>query len=377
MKKKLVYISPECFCDVDFGILHKLNSIYDLYWIMIFPDFNVTKKVNASPEEVMNYAKKHNIKLDIKQRKARIRHPKNIFFNISILKKIYNYKPDIIYIELFPDIYFSLLSSLLFPKHKTIIGIHDVIPHSTIKSQPLFENLSYKIQRLMFRNVQLFSKTQQAIFQEIYPKKKTFIIQMALKSIQGFETTQNRIQKNNKQTIFIFFGFVRYNKGLDYLIQAAELLIEKGITDFKIAIQGNCDDWNYYQKFIKHPDFFEIKNKVIPNCEIPDLFCSGHFLILPYRDITQSGPLFFAFNYNLPIIASDLQGFLEYIEHGKSGLLFRSENIDDLAEVMRTAIEMNDETYQKIKYHQNVFKEINMTTDSVIKGYVQMFGQLS
>lgn len=375
MKKKLAYISPENFYDVDFGILHKLNSEYDLYWIVIFRDQRNIIKPNLEADEVMIYAKNNGIKCNIKQRKGRIRNLRNIFFDISILKSIKKFKPDIIYIESFVDLYFSLISALILPKNKTIIGIHDVIPH--VKDLHILKKISNNIQIFGFKKFHLFSKTQQTVFQKAYPKKQTFLAQLTLKSIDGFDMSKNKMQKDNQQTIFLFFGFIRYNKGLDYLIQAVESLIEKGTKNFKLIIQGKCDNWNYFQQYIKHPEFFEVNKNFISNNEIPDLFCSCHFLILPYRDVTQSGPLFFAFNYNLPIIASDLKGFQEYIENEKTGLLFKSESVDNLAEILLKAIEMNNETYQGIKHYQNTYKELNMSSDSVIKGYIQMFEQIS
>lgn len=39
--------------------------------------------------------------------------------------------------------------------------------------------------------------------------------------------------------------------------------------------------------------------------------------MLPYQDVAQSGPHMIAYNYNLPVIASDINGFVERVEDGK------------------------------------------------------------
>ncbi len=54
--------------------------------------------------------------------------------------------------------------------------------------------------------------------------------------------------------------------------------------------------------------------------------------------MTQSGPLRIAYGYDIPVIASDLEGFKESVEENVTGVLFKSENVESLVEVMRRAI---------------------------------------
>jgi len=62
------------------------------------------------------------------------------------------------------------------------------------------------------------------------------------------------------------------------------------------------------------------------------LFFAADVNVLPYRVIYQSGVLLMAMSHGLPVIASDLPANKEIITHGKSGLLFCSEDAEDLAE---------------------------------------------
>ena len=45
--------------------------------------------------------------------------------------------------------------------------------------------------------------------------------------------------------------------------------------------------------------------------------------MLPYQDVAQSGPHMIAYNYNLPVIASDIEGFAERVEDGENSFLVR------------------------------------------------------
>ena len=89
--------------------------------------------------------------------------------------------------------------------------------------------------------------------------------------------------------------------------------------------------------------------KFIDNEDIPNYFIQSDFLILPYEDSTQSGPLLIAYNYNLPIISSDLDYFKEMIANEKTGFIFERGNQDSLENVIERAINMEDSQYCQMK----------------------------
>ena len=70
---------------------------------------------------------------------------------------------------------------------------------------------------------------------------------------------------------------------------------------------------------IKNKNIFNLKIYYLNKNEFPDLFSSADYFILPYREVTQSGPLMLGFNYQILPIASNLRGFSEHIEDGKNG----------------------------------------------------------
>ena len=369
MKKKLVYISPECFSDVDFEILDKLNLEFDLYWIVLFNDLSISYKPKASPEDIKGYALKHDIKCDIRQRKGRIRNLRNIFFNFEILRTVKKNKPDIIYIESFVDPYFSILSGVFLPQKRTIVGIHDVIPHlNTLSPLKVFSNY---IQRKSFTQFHLFSTTQEHIFNAKYKNKKTFFIPLCIKNIEKSHLKTKTL--NKKLVRFLFFGTIHDGKGVDILIKAANLLSEDGFVNFRVLIAGYTNDWDQYQQIIKFPEQFELRIERIPNEDIPELFLSSNFIVLPYREVTQSGPLHYAFNYNCPAIVSDQPGFLEYINNGINGLVFESENYVSLKETLKRAMMMDKIEYNAIEENLKTFADNNISTPQIIKKYVEMF----
>ena len=52
---------------------------------------------------------------------------------------------------------------------------------------------------------------------------------------------------------------------------------------------------------------------------------------MPYKHIFQSGPLFLAYKFGLPVIATNVGAFKDDIVEGETGLLCRPEDPEDLS----------------------------------------------
>ncbi|PTQ99332.1 glycosyltransferase involved in cell wall biosynthesis [Mucilaginibacter yixingensis] len=373
MKKKLVYISPDYFADVDIPVLESLTNEYHIYWIIVF-DSAKKGLSKFSIESLYEIAKKNGIKCGIFVKKYRRRHPFNIFFNIKIVSEALKYKADITYIETLTDIYFSLLC-FFFKKQKTILAIHNVVEHQTkeISISDRIINLSNKIERGYFKNVHLFSNSQTSVYQKLYQRRRIFTIPLFLKKfyhISGLPTA------TTNTFTFLTWGTLRYSKGIDFLIKAAEQLYDDGFRDFKVIIAGKTSsEWEEWKLLIKHPEIFDlyITSKLLPIEDIPPMFAQSKFMVLPYRDVTQSGPLQYALTYNLPVIASQLPGFTEYIEDGKTGFLFESEDVDSLFNAMKNALMMSNDKFDDIKANQKTFVANNVSDEHIAKKYKEMF----
>jgi glycosyltransferase involved in cell wall biosynthesis len=68
------------------------------------------------------------------------------------------------------------------------------------------------------------------------------------------------------------------------------------------------------------------------------LFRAADLLILPYKQIFQSGVMLMAMSAGIPIIASDLEPMKELITQDKTGFLFESENESSLASMISAVI---------------------------------------
>ena len=120
----------------------------------------------------------------------------------------------------------------------------------------------------------------------------------------------------------LFFGFVRPYKGLDTLLRALALLKERNIT---LQIAGEF--WNDRESYEQMVEELGIRDKVriidqyLPDSEMSRYFAWADLVVLPYRRTRTSGIIATAYGYGKPVLATDIGGFHEVIEDGRTGKL--------------------------------------------------------
>ena len=366
MKNRICFITADCFLDTDIAIIPKLNKYYNLFWIVVFSKGSQ----KYSPSDVVSFCNKNSINHKVFLYKYRLKDLRNFLFYIKIHRFIKKSKSDIVYFEFTGAPYFHLLSPFYLNRNKAVLAIHDVEEHIGI-NHLLIKNIYNKILFKYFRNFQFFSLNQKKIFEEKYKSKNCFAAPLALKDFGHLPD----IKKNNKEINFLFFGSIRKNKGLGFLIKAANKLAGQ-YDNFKITIAGKCDEFEYYNSQIENNEVFDLNIYLIPNEKIPAFYAKADYLVLPYRDVTQSGPLLIAYNYNVPVIASDLPGFREYIVDNKTGFLFETENSESLENCMEKILKMNVYEHKQIKSNLEKFVKDECSLDSIINKYLSFFSKL-
>lgn len=364
---KVCWLTGSSFIDTDINIVKDISNKLDLFWIVL-----LQKESMYSYEYMDSFMKENNIKGLLVVFNQRLRSIKSLWQYLKIVCKMKALKSDVYYIDylglpyMFPLIHLSGL-----PKKKVIYPCHDFIDHVSIPYRKQISNYKKFIFK-HFINIQFFSSTQKSLFEEKYIKKRTFYIPMNLKSFGNSIKTPDE-----KKIVFLFFGTIRKNKGLEKLLEAVNLIDKKYNDKYIIKIYGNTSDWASYDKLIRDKSIYDLQIRRIENDEIPDLFSASHFLILPYHDVTQSGPLLIAYNYRLPVIASDLAGFREYIENGKSGYLFEVDNSVSLAAILTQIITTNNSEYDTVKKHLSEFVERYISQKALLEKYMNMFEEVS
>ena len=129
----------------------------------------------------------------------------------------------------------------------------------------------------------------------------------------------------------LFFGRISPYKGLELLVKASRIVKNTIGYEFILLIAGE-GDISSLKNHMSEEDYayIHIINKRIPYKQIPNLFNGAKLVILPYIDASQSGVIPLAYTFSKPVIVSNVGSLTEYVEHGKTGLIFESNNTEQL-----------------------------------------------
>lgn len=364
---KITWITGSNFFNVDEPLMHWLKYKFEIYWIVLvqFDDYSDVGKIKSSFNEI-----------DIQGEVIQLRRMRS-FSTLKIYRKIITVmkklESDFYYIDCLGMPYlFPMLSLMKIDSRKVIYACHDFEDHVNIK----YRSFITKYKKYIFynyTNIKLFSQTQLHLFQKAYPNANAFYTPLVLQ--QYGKPTIPKKQYGDLPIVFLFYGTIRENKGLEILIEAVNSLPDKYKGKFLVKIWGGTDKWKYYSQLIQNISNFELRIERIPDEDVANLFAASDYLILPYRDVSQSGPLSVACYYNVPVIASNHDGFKEFIVHGENGFLFENENYSDLAMLMRNIID-GMYNYDDIKKSQKRFVDRNLSTSRIIEMYEKGFYDL-
>jgi D-inositol-3-phosphate glycosyltransferase len=140
--------------------------------------------------------------------------------------------------------------------------------------------------------------------------------------------------------VLLFFGQIAPYKGLDYLIDAVARL--SGEDKLRLLIAGKVKQgWGHYwsamQRAIANADIQErVLEHIhfIPDDEIEQYFAAADVLVLSYTEIFQSGVLFLAYSFGLPVVATNVGSLKESIIEGRTGFVCQPRNAADLADTI-------------------------------------------
>jgi glycosyltransferase involved in cell wall biosynthesis len=110
--------------------------------------------------------------------------------------------------------------------------------------------------------------------------------------------------------VVLFFGLLRSYKGLDVLLEAW-----RGIEDAELWVVGmpRMDTAALHAAAPANVRFLE---RFVSDAELRACFARADLVVLPYREIDQSGVLFTALAFGKPLLLSDAGGFPELADKG-------------------------------------------------------------
>ena len=175
----------------------------------------------------------------------------------------------------------------------------------------------------------------------------------------------------------LFFGFIREYKGLDWLLEAfANEKLRKYPVKLIVAGEFYTSAEKYYHIIREKnlSDLVVLRTDFIADNEIAYYFGASDMIVQPYKSATQSGVTQIAFNYNKPMLVTDVGGLGETIPHGKVGYVVApgpdaiTDAIDDFYANERCEFFTQNVINEKEKFSWgNMVETIEIVYNNIIK----------
>lgn len=139
------------------------------------------------------------------------------------------------------------------------------------------------------------------------------------------------------ERLLLFFGYVRPYKGLHVLLDA--LAAVRTRVDVQLMVVGEFyDDERKYRTQIARlglESSVHLNADYVSNDRVGLYFSAADAVVLPYLSATQSGIAQIAYNFDRPVIATDVGGLGEVVADGRTGFLVPPNDPAALAAAIR------------------------------------------
>jgi glycosyltransferase involved in cell wall biosynthesis len=239
--------------------------------------------------------------------------------------------------------------------------------------------LRYMLQKKRkWKYSKILKKAQAIIVHSEYMKKKichpnTFVIRLAIDP-NGYNYTSDQRDRN----LILFVGRDYFRKGLFTLIKALPLVL-KEIPSAKVLVIGpEYLHSRLVARFLSRNLPIEFINGLSPK-DIREYFYRANVFVLP-SEIEASGiVLLEAMAAGLPVVATNVGGIPEVINHGINGLLVERGDSEQLAASIVTCLRNdNTEKINDLKNHPiwgDMFNPTKMV-ELIESAYQQITGKL-
>lgn len=250
---------------------------------------------------------------------------------VWLVSSIRSFKPDIIHVQENGDhdLVLALLGLRVSPM---VLTIHDPAPHSgqdankKLRTKLFMQRLRKQCNAAIVHGEKL--KCELKIIAP-YLKDRIHSIRHGVLGIPIEQFGDNMRERG----CLLFFGRIEAYKGLGILIDAVNLVSDRGIQ-VKVVIAGRGRDLDRYRSRLVNDSRFELHERFIPRKEAAKLMLRADIIVMPYLDATQSGVAAMALGYGRPVIASNVGSVREMVRHDYNGLLVPPRDAEALADAI-------------------------------------------
>ncbi len=267
-------------------------------------------------------------------------NPLNPFSWRTALKRMRDWQPDVVIIPWWHP-YFAPMWAVLgrsikrLPSQPKLLFIcHNVLPHEQSKiSKMVLPSITKGVLRAGDGFV-VHSEKDGRLLKQFLPQATVEVATHPTYQAIGKDSVGAvPVDVPDDRPLLLFAGFVRPYKGLDVLLDAMAIVLEKRPLHLLIAGEFWQGSERYRTQIerLGISDAVTIIDEYLPDETLAACLERADVTVLPYRSATQSGIIQAAFGHGCPVITTDVGGLGEVVEDGRSGLVVPPGNPQALA----------------------------------------------
>jgi len=153
------------------------------------------------------------------------------------------------------------------------------------------------------------------------------------------------LRVDTDRQLLLFFGQIKPHKGLEYLLAAMPQVVARFPRTLLLIAGEPLMSLSRIERLIAEQglrDHVSLRPGFVPDAETPRYLRAADLLVAPYVRIATSGVVVLAQGHGLPIVATNVGGLPEFIEHERSGLIVPPRDSPALAAAIGRALDNRD-----------------------------------
>ena len=250
-------------------------------------------------------------------------------------------QPKIIHFQWLPFLevssierFFLQLIKLVSSKSKLLLTVHNIYPHNSRENSRIKYKARFALVEKFFDKFILHLQTSKAEFCREFGIDvfRCKVIPHGVFEPDNLKVTSHK--RGNKLRL-IMYGNQSYYKGTDILVDAIALLPKEIQNQVCTTIVGKIS--NDYLSLLQDKAKglnINIIPEFVSDEKLNQMILDSDIIVLPYREISQSGVLLLALFFERPIICSNLPSFRETLSSISNEFFFDSCNSKNLANLI-------------------------------------------
>ncbi|MFH0989468.1 MAG: glycosyltransferase [bacterium] len=261
----------------------------------------------------------------------------NPFTWITAARRIAATKPDLLIFKYWIPFFgpcFAFIAMLVkrWTKAKVLFICDNVIPHEKRLGDTVFT-------RFAFRFVDVFIVQSKAVERDLnhfLPGARYSLVPHPVYEIFGKGIAKVAARQSlvlNDERIILFFGYIRRYKGLHILLDAMPIILKTMKVKLLVVGEFYGEESLYRQQIETNglADHVAVYSGYVPNKEVGLYFSASDVVVLPYVSATQSGIVQIAYQFDKPVIATDVGGLAEVVLNERTGFIVAPNQPEEVA----------------------------------------------